>query len=276
MPPRPSRPGLPGSIPLGFGVLDEESFDFGTQLRVVGTPLLEQGRTTGRIARQRRLEDGIDPLAALGSHRSEPPSWSCSQARANRQRVSTVVPDPQCLGDLADRQPTEDVQFHDLRWVRMGLSEAFEGLVQVDHVHPLFLEAHQHLVQGDASPTAPALAGVAPPGVVNQDLAHRLDRRSEDVAGVGGFRDCLFLDEAHHGLVNQGTGLQGVVAALAPHHGPRDPQQVLVNRPDQSIPGVGVAGMVLVEHGVTPPCDAHRSSPNGSVGESAEFLFHIL
>ena len=68
--------------------------------------------------------------------------------------------------------------------------------------------------------------------------------------------------ETHHGLVDQGTRVQRVVAALASHQPSGDPHQLAVDGPDQSVLGVRNAGADLAEHDgqVMPLFHAHRVS----------------
>ena len=166
--------------------------------------------------------------------------------------------------------PPKKRSVDDLRLARIGLGQAFERLVQVDHVQPLLLEARQDLVQRDAGPVAPALAGVAPPGMFDQHLAHRLDRRGEEMASVGDLRQGLSVEETQQGLVDQALASRVWPRRSRRISPPARPQQLVVDGPDQSILGVGTAGTDLAEDGsqVTPRF-VPIVLPRSSVRESA-------
>ncbi len=102
-------------------------------------------------------------------------------------------------------------------WAGRGciLRQSFEGLVEGDHVQALLIEAGQDLVQGDSDAIPVALPGVAAPGVIDQDLAHRLGGGGEEVAAVGDVGQGVAVEEPQHGLVDQGAGLEGVAGPLA-------------------------------------------------------------
>ena len=136
----------------------------------------------------------------------------------------------------------------------MIVRQSFEGLVEGDHVQALLIEARQDLVQGDPDAIPVALAGVAAPGVIDQDLAHRLGGGGEEVAAVGDVGQGVAVEEPQQGLVDQGAGLEGVAGPLAAHQPPGRAPQLGVDGPDQPFPGVDVAGAGLAEDGsqVTP------------------------
>jgi hypothetical protein len=131
----------------------------------------------------------------------------------------------------------------------MFLGQSFEGLVEGDHVQAPLIEAGQDLVQGDADAISVALPGVAAPGVIDQDLAHRLGGGGEEVASVGDVGQGVAVEESQQGLVDQGAGLEGVAGPLAVHQPAGGAPQLGVDGPDEPLPGVSAAGAGLVEDG---------------------------
>ena len=97
----------------------------------------------------------------------------------------------------------------------MVLRQAFEGLVEDDHVQALLLETGQDLVQGHPDAIALALAGVAAPGVLDQDLAHRLGGGGEEVAAVGEVGEGVAVDSRSSRNVEPQAG-QTTSAAVRP------------------------------------------------------------
>jgi hypothetical protein len=121
--------------------------------------------------------------------------------------------------------------------------------VEGDRVQALLIEAGQDLVQGDSDAIPIALPRVAAPGVIDQDLAHRLGRGGEEVAAIGDVGQGVTVEESQQGLVDQGTGLESVARPLAAHQPAGRAPQLGVDGPDEPLPGVSAAGAGLVEHG---------------------------
>ena len=90
--PVPSWPGLPGNDPLPPARPGRVAARPRAQFGVAGPQPLEQSRTPGRVPLQDRLEEGIHPLAAFGSHCSDPPSWPRNQAVRTASRSQRSCP----------------------------------------------------------------------------------------------------------------------------------------------------------------------------------------
>jgi hypothetical protein len=131
----------------------------------------------------------------------------------------------------------------------MILRQSFEGLVEGDHVQALLIEAGQDLVQWDSDAIPATLPGVATPGVIDKDLAHRLGGGGEEVAAVGDVGQGVAVEEPQQGLMDQGAGLEGVAGPLAAHQPAGRAPQLGVDGPDEPLPGVSAAGASLVEDG---------------------------
>jgi hypothetical protein len=90
---------------------------------------------------------------------------------------------------------------------------------------------------------------VAAPGVIDQDLAHRLGGGGEEVAAVGDVGQSVAVEEPQQGLVDQGAGLEGVAGPLVAHQAAGRATQLGVDGPDEPIPSVSAAGAGLIEDG---------------------------
>ena len=264
--PGPAGPAAPGSWSrLGPLVVGQEPLDLGAELGVAAAQLVQQGRTPGRVAPQGRLEDLVDPLAAFRIHPGVPPSRPRSQARANRQSLSTVVSETSSsLGDLGDGQPAEEAEVDDLGRPGMRLGQAIEGLVQGDDVQALLLEAGEGLVQGYADALPLALPGVAAAGVIDQHLAHGLGGGGEEVAAVGDVGQDVPFEQPQQRLVDQGAGLEGVAGSLVAHQAIRRCAAARRRWRDEPVPGLRAAGAGLVEEDRQLPSSfgAHLDSAN--------------
>ncbi len=101
-----------------------------------------------------------------------------------------------------------------------------------------------HVVQVRVRRTAAALLGEVPPGVVDDDLAHRARREREEVPAVVR-RDALVLRESQVGLVHDGRRVQR--AARSPELPPGEISQVGVDEGEEGAERGGVSGAQLGE-----------------------------
>jgi hypothetical protein len=157
--------------------------------------------------------------------------------------------DLEYLSDLLDGETAEVAEFDDPSLARIGGGEVGEGLIDGGD----FVEA----VGGDSEvvlhlhpmEAAGAALGVMLAGVVDEDLAHDMSSESDEVGAAVPVN--VLAGEAEVGLVDEGSGLEGVVGALAPHISLGEAMQLRVDERKQTAGG----GVVAVVHGFKELCD---------------------
>jgi tetratricopeptide (TPR) repeat protein len=146
---------------------------------------------------------------------------------------------PHDSGGFLDAQAPEVAQFDNACLGRVDRFQLFQGVIQAEQLDivgfaDLFKVSQRHAL------AAVAFRRRATTGVIDQDLAHQPCADREQVAAVVGF-DGIESGKPQPGLVDQGRGLQGVIASLATEELFRQTMQFRVQRADQSVAGTGVA-----------------------------------
>lgn len=119
-------------------------------------------------------------------------------------------------GDLVEGEPPEPAQLDDARLTLRELGEAFESLVEREHVDLPDAEVGAgHVVELDPLPLPSPLGGIASTRVLDEDASHHLGRNGQEVASVVEIGQLLA--ELQEGLVNDRRGLEGVTGLLRPH-----------------------------------------------------------
>ena len=111
-------------------------------------------------------------------------------------------------------EASEEPELGDPALARIESGELVEGGVEVEHVHFRGVGGDMNRVEGHPRPAARSLEHAVGAGAVHQDATHDLGGDGEELRPVPPHRAPL-VDQAKVGLVDQGRGLQGVVAALA-------------------------------------------------------------
>jgi hypothetical protein len=124
--------------------------------------------------------------------------------------------DAEDRGDLFDGEATEVAHLDDLGLARVELLEAGEGIFKKEDLGGSFLGDGEAFVEVDADLFASAHGGVALAGVVDEDAAHDVGGEADEVSVVLPL-DIFLLGDTEVGLVDEGGGLESVVAALAAH-----------------------------------------------------------
>src|SRR5262249_28743468 len=122
--------------------------------------------------------------------------------------------DAKKLGRLLDTHAGEEAELDQLRRLGIGLRELREGLVDRNQIVGTLWSRQLVEVEWDANPTLSAPRSSLAAGVLDQDAAHRLGRRREEMppalpSGV------LFPDQSQVSVVDQGSRLEGLPGGLA-------------------------------------------------------------
>jgi hypothetical protein len=124
---------------------------------------------------------------------------------------------------FGDREPAEEAELDNLGLPGVRLRQAFERLVEGDHVQVLLIETGERLVQRYADAVALALPGPSAPGMIDQHLAHGLGGSGKEVAAVGNVSQGFAAEQPEEGLVDQCARLEGVAGSLVTHQTTCDP-----------------------------------------------------
>ena len=145
------------------------------------------------------------------------------------------------------------------------------------HIMPHINRSMTEYVQRQLAPVAAAPGALLRAGVLDEDAAHRLCRRREEVAApgpVGGVVVALAAaDQSQVGLVDQRRGLERLSGPLRRHPHGRQAAQLVVHQRQQLPRGVGVAALDgrqdagdLLVHGLLRPAQSYpRQSADRSV-----------
>lgn len=120
-------------------------------------------------------------------------------------------------GDLFEGETGKEVHFEDigLPWIERG--EAGEGFVDGQDVSGGVVGSLNHLFdESDLNLSVSALFCAMGPRIIDENMAHHVGGEAKDAGpvlphGIG------FADEPQVGLIDQGCGLEGVIATLEAH-----------------------------------------------------------
>jgi hypothetical protein len=135
-----------------------------------------------------------------------------------------------------------------------------------DDVEALLLVGDEGRIQWPPVPPAEALGRVPATGVVDEDQAHGLGGGEEEVAAVGDVGEGIAVEESEEGLVDEGSGLEGVAGSFEAHEAAGDAAQLVVDDADETFLGVLSAVADLSEDGgqITPLFGSHGRSLNSA------------
>ena len=102
-------------------------------------------------------------------------------------------------------------------------------------------EAYLRLLDGEPAHLAPVFAAAPPLGTLDQDAAHRLGRRGEEVAAAVPVLGLLHVHQAEVRLVDQSGGLQCLPGFLLGQLLGRQPAQLVVDQREELIGRLRIA-----------------------------------
>jgi hypothetical protein len=141
-----------------------------------------------------------------------------------------------------DRQAGEEPQFDDLDGCRIFGFEPAQCVVKEKEVVGRF-ENPVSRVQINSPPPAAVPGEDLPPGGVNQNPTHRFGGGGEKMPATV---KPLVPDESQVGLVNEGSGIEGISRSFGCHARDRELPQLVVNEREQ----VGCGSAVASREGV--------------------------
>src|SRR5262249_40131452 len=110
--------------------------------------------------------------------------------------------------NFRQRQTSEVAQFYDLSGQGIRLLEAIQGVAQVDQVVPRFVTNPDHLFQVHATLPTPMPDSPLAPGVLDENAAHGLGRRSEEMAAPVPALPLVDAEQTQVGFMNEGRRLE--------------------------------------------------------------------
>ena len=120
----------------------------------------------------------------------------------------------QRCGSFVRRQAGEESKLNQFRSGRVSAGQLVQRVAQVNHVHIWFGRDYRGLVQLlPAGPAAP-LGGLSPAGAFDEDAAHGLGGRREEVAAVIPPRGVGRANQPQVRLVDEGRRLEGLPRLL--------------------------------------------------------------
>lgn len=115
---------------------------------------------------------------------------------------------------LVPRQPDEETQLHQFGRLGVLLGQLIEDFVHFENLVARFGPKNDRLVEVDAFAIAASFDAFSPPRAVDEDAAHRLGGRREEMAAVLPNARLVAFQQPQVNLVNEGRGLKGVAWLL--------------------------------------------------------------
>jgi hypothetical protein len=122
--------------------------------------------------------------------------------------------------DLLDGETGEVAELHDAGLAGVFVGEAAEGFVEGENFFGAFVREGEAFFELDALEAAAAHLGFVGAGAVDEDATHDVGGDADEVFAI--LPVDVFFSEAEVGFVDEGGGLEGVVAAFAAHVGGGD------------------------------------------------------
>ena len=138
----------------------------------------------------------------------------CSKLSMAIAAGCTGVIKPSELGALQAQVVTEAL--HDAGLPLVPFGKLGERLMQGHHLPGLFVGIHERVLQRDLAGAAAPLLGVPGSRMIDQNPAHDLRGHSEEMRPVLPV-DAMLAHQPQIGFIDQGAGLERVVAPFAPH-----------------------------------------------------------
>src|SRR5262245_32894211 len=151
------------------------------------------------------------------------------------------------LGRLADGQAGEVAKLDQLGGRPVGPLQGGQGLVQGEQVVGAARRRDVHVFERDAPPTGPPLAGLLAAGALDEDAAHRLGRRGEEVTAAVPLLPAVGVHQPQVSFVHQGGRLEGVAGRLGRQPGGGQFAQLAVDERQEFGRGLRVAGRGRVQ-----------------------------
>ena len=154
--------------------------------------------------------------------------------------------DPERSGRFLNRKPRKEPAFHDLSLPRIHLLEPPQRLVQRDQGLRLvsgkdvLLLRDLQIVEREPLQSASAFPRPSLPGVIAQDVARHCGCKRKEVRAALDARQRL-VHKIDIGLVNQGRGVERMIAAPPPTLPMGQPVKLLVDEREELVEGGLVA-----------------------------------
>src|SRR6266545_269591 len=142
---------------------------------------------------------------------------------------------------LGVAEPREVTELDEFGSVGVGQGQFVEGLVQRRQQLQSFRRIQSVFVEFQPDAAAAVLQAPLPPSRLDEDTAHGLGRGREEVPAAVPVLGLLHVNQTQVGLVDEGSGLQGLAGRLLGEFRRRQSPQFLVDQGEELLGGVGVA-----------------------------------
>jgi hypothetical protein len=143
------------------------------------------------------------------------------------------------LRGFLHRQSSEESQLDDLGLIGIERLELLQRGIQSDDVDRLLVRDRHGVLEQDFLTRAAAPRRMMLARVIEQDASHLGRRYCQKVSAV--FERRTLVDKADVGFMNQGRGLQGVLATLAAEVGAGQTMQLVIHQRQELVDGVFIA-----------------------------------